>query len=123
MATLDQAPAYTLFQQIDTPPHVLPLLVPGEQTLVSFKTFRDSVTFTDRRVILRDAQGMTGKKVEMTSLPYRNVVAWSSENAGTFDVDAELTLQTRAGVVKLNLRKGVDVAALDRMIAQVVLAG
>jgi hypothetical protein len=121
MTALDSAPAYTLVQQIDTPTNVLELLIPGEQAIVSFKTLRDSVTFTDKRVILRDVQGMTGKKVEMTSLPYKTVNAWSSENAGTFDINAEITLDTRAGAYKFSLRRGVDVGALDRLIAQVVL--
>ena len=34
-----------------------------------------------KRLIVRDAQGLTGKKVEIYSLPYSSINMWSSENA------------------------------------------
>ena len=72
---------------------------------------------------MRDAQGMTGKKIEVYSLPYSAVNMWSSENAGTFDFNAEIQLWTRAGMVKINLQRGVDVRRLDALIAHAVLGG
>lgn len=44
------------------PADVTELLVPGEQAIVAFKTFRDSAIFTTHRLIVRDAQGLRGKK-------------------------------------------------------------
>ena len=47
---------------------------------------------------------------------------WSSENAGKLlDLKAELELWTRAGHVKVNLHKGIDVRRLDRLVADAVL--
>ena len=97
------------------------MLVEGEQPIAAYKTFRDSAVFTNKRLIVRDAQGMTGKKVEMYSLPYSTVNMWSSENAGTLDFNSELELWTRAGHIKIKVGKGVDVRKLDHLIAHVVL--
>ena len=48
---------------------------------------------------------------------------WSSENAAGFlDFSAELELWTRAGHIKVNLLKGIDVRKLDKLIADCVLS-
>ena len=57
--------AWTLQKEIPVPADVQALLVEGEQAVTSFKTFRDSATFTTKRLIVRDAQGFTGKKIEI----------------------------------------------------------
>lgn len=86
--------------------------------------FRDSAIFTDKRLIVRDAQGLTGKKVEVYSLPYSAINMWSSENAGRMlDLSAEMELWTRAGHIKVKLNKGVDIRKLDQLIAHAVLNG
>lgn len=113
--------SWTLQQEIPIPPDVQSLLTQGEQAVAAFKTFRDSATFTTKRLIVRDAQGLTGKKVEIYSLPYSSILMWSSENAGTLDWNSELELWTKAGHIKVKLAKGVDVRRLDSLIAWAVL--
>jgi hypothetical protein len=113
--------SWTFVSETPIPADIEPLLVSGERPIAAFKTLRDSAVFTNRRLIVRDAQGITGKKVELYSLPYSSVNMWSSENAGTLDFNAELELWTRAGHIKIKVGKGVDVRKLDRLIAQVVL--
>lgn len=113
--------SWTLQQEIPVPPDVLHLLAEGEQAVTSFKTFRDSATFTTKRLIVRDAQGITGKKVEIYSLPYSSILMWSSENAGTLDWNSELELWTKAGHIKVKLAKGADVRRIDSLIAWAVL--
>lgn len=112
---------WTLQQEIPIPADVTPLLVQGEQAVASFKTFRDSATFTTKRLIVRDAQGISGKKVEIYSLPYSTINMWSSENAGTLDWNSEVELWTRAGHIKIKLAKGADVRRIDSLIAWAVL--
>lgn len=112
---------WTLQNEIPIPNDVGSLMIQGEQPVAAFRTFRDSAIFTTKRLIVRDAQGMTGKKVEMYSLPYRDVHMWSSENAGTFDFNSEMELWTKAGHVKIKLGKGADVRRLDNLIAWGVL--
>jgi hypothetical protein len=114
--------SWTLQQEIPIPNDVRGLLVEGEQPVASFKTFRDSATFTTKRLIVRDAQGITGKKVEIYSLPYSAINMWSTENAGGFlDRDAELELWTRAGHIKVKITKGADIRRIDSLIAWAVL--
>jgi hypothetical protein len=113
--------AWTLQNEIPIPDDVTQLLVEGEQAVAAFKTFRDSAVFTTKRLIVRDAQGMTGKKVEIYSLPYSAINMWSSENAGKLDFNAEIELWTRAGHIKVKLGKGADVRRLDSLIAWAVL--
>ena len=114
--------SWTLRNEIPIPHDIQPLLTEGEQAVAAFQTFRDSATFTTKRLIVRDAQGITGKKVEIYSLPYSSINMWSSENAGgILDRDGELELWTRAGHIKVKLGKGADVRRIDSLIAWAVL--
>ena len=116
--------SWTLIQEIPIPDDVKELLIDGEEAVTAYKTFRDSAIFTTKRLIVRDAQGLTGKKVEIYSLPYSSINMWSSENAGKmFDVNAELELWTRAGHIKVKLDKKIDIRRLDKLIAWAVLKG
>lgn len=86
-----------------------------------YKAVRDRAIFTNKRLIVRDAQGLMGKKVEVYSLPYSSINMWSTENAGTLDFNAEVELWTRAGHIKINLGRGIDVRQFDRLIAEALL--
>ncbi|ABR10507.1 PH domain-containing protein [Microbacterium phage Min1] len=112
---------WTLHNEIAIPPDVAALLTQGEQAVAAFQTFRDSAIFTTKRLIVRDAQGMTGRKVEIYSLPYSAINMWSSENAGKLDFNSEIELWTRAGHIKVKLGKGADVRRIDSLIAWAVL--
>ncbi|MCC2594036.1 PH domain-containing protein [Tessaracoccus sp. OS52] len=120
-AELTPITAWTFHAEVPIPRDIGSILIPGEQPIAAYKTFRDAAVFTDRRIVVRDSQGITGKKVEMYSVPYSSINMWSSENAGTFDFNSEIELWTRAGHIKITLGKGVDVRRLDHLIAQVVL--
>lgn len=113
--------AWTFAAECPIPNDLAPILVPGETPFAAFKTFRDAAVFTNKRLIVRDSQGITGKKVEMYSLPYSSIHMWSSENTGTFDFNSELELWTKAGHIKIKVGKGVDIRKLDNLIAQVAL--
>ncbi|GGF30967.1 hypothetical protein GCM10011519_00500 [Marmoricola endophyticus] len=114
--------AWTFMQEIPVPADVADLMTQGETPVAAFKTFRDSAVFTTKRLIVRDAQGITGKKVEIYSLPYSRIDMWSSENAGRLlDVNAEIELWTRAGHIKIKVGKGTDIRRLDSLIAWAVL--
>ena len=114
--------AWTFVTEIPIPEDIHQILVAGEKPIMAYKTFRDSAVFTTKRLIVRDAQGLTGKKVEMYSLPYSSINMWSSENAGRMlDFNAELELWTRAGHIKVKLNKGVDIRRLDHLISSAVL--
>jgi hypothetical protein len=100
------------------------VLVPGEEVQAAFRVIRDLFIFTNKRLILVDKQGLTGKKVEYLSIPYRSIRYFSIETAGRFDRDAELKVWTASSstptVVK-ELKKGVDIIGLQRTLAHFVL--
>lgn len=103
-------------------PRVGPLLVEGESIIAAFKAIRDSVVFTNKRVISINVQGITGKKVDFTSLPYSKVQAYSVETAGTFDLDSELDLFfSGIGQVRFELKGNCDILGLSKLIASYVL--
>lgn len=112
---------WTLVSECPIPADVQNVLVNGEQPIAAYKTFRDSAIFTTKRLIVRDAQGITGKKVEIYSLPWKSVDMWSSESAGHVDINAEMEFWTRAGHIKVNLKKGIDIRRLDAIISSCVL--
>lgn len=122
MAELTPLLAWTFTEECPIPADVNELLTSGEQAIAAYKTLRDSAIFTTKRLIVRDAQGLRGKKIEIYSLPYSSINMWSSENAAGFlDFTAELELWTRAGHIKVQLLKGIDVRKLDKLIADCVL--
>lgn len=113
---------WTLVEECPIPGDVNELLVDGETAVAAYKTFRDTAIFTNKRLIVRDAQGLRGKKVEIYSLPYSSIVMWSSENAGGFlDTNSEIELWTKAGTIKVNLGKKVDIRRFDMLIAKALL--
>ena len=63
-----------------------------EQVEKAYKLIRDLIVFTNTRLILIDKQGVTGKKVEYHSIPYKSITHFSVETAGTFDLDSELKI-------------------------------
>ncbi|MBC5628289.1 PH domain-containing protein [Clostridium sp. NSJ-6] len=68
------------------------LLGPSERIEKAYKLIRDMLIFTNKRLIIVDKQGVTGKKTEYRSVPYRAITNFSVETAGHFDLDAELKI-------------------------------
>lgn len=122
MPEVNEILVWTFAAECPIPTDVQELLVEGEQPVAAYKTIRDSAVFTTKRLIVRDAQGLKGKKVEIYSLPYTSIDMWSTENAGGFlDMNAEVELWTKVGHIKVNLKKGVDIRKFDKLISNAVL--
>lgn len=120
-ASVGAITSWTFVEECPIPEDVTAALVSEERAVAAYKTFRDSAIFTTHRLIVRDAQGLRGKKVEIYSLPYSMITMWSSENAGSLDMNAEIELWTRAGRIKIAVGKNIDVRRLDQLIANAVL--
>lgn len=113
---------WTFYSRCEIPSDAQNTLLPDEVPVAAYKTIRDVAIFTNKRLIVSDAQGITGKKVEVYSLPWSSVNMWSTENAGKLlDFNSEVELWTRAGHIKINLNKDVDIREIDRLIGQAVL--
>lgn len=105
------------------PPLVASILIEGEQVIAAFRSVRDMVIFTSKRLITLNVQGVTGKKKDLTSLPYKRIQAFSVETAGVMELDAEMTLWfSGLGRVRLEFVSNADVAAICKMISRETLA-
>jgi len=96
------------------------LLGQGEQVHAAYQLIRDTILFTDRRLIFVDKQGITGKKVEYHSVPYRSITHFAVETAGTFDLDAELKvwISGSATPIQKTFTKGVDIYEVQAILTQ-----
>lgn len=113
---------WTFLSECKIPSDVKELLVNGEEAVFAYKTVRDTAVFTNKRLIIKDAQGITGKKVETYSIPYSSINMWSIENAGKLlDFTSEVELFTRAGNMKIKLGRGLDVKKIDYLLASYIL--
>lgn len=93
------------------------VLMAGETVEMEFKGLRDGMLFTDRRIIVLNSQGITGKKVEVSTFPWKSITAYSIENSGTIDFDAELKICGSGwGVCEVQMTKGTDVRTVAQFI-------
>ena len=97
-----------------------PLLAPGETLQRAFALIRDLIVFTDRRVILVNKQGVTAKKTEHRSIPYRAITMFSLETAGHFDLEADLRiwLSGQPAPIELHLGRNSGAQQIVALLAQ-----
>lgn len=101
---------------------VLPLLVNNEEIMSVYKSMRDYVVFTNKRIISVNVQGLTGKKKDYTTLPYSKIQAFSIETAGVFDLDSELELYfSGLGKVKFEFSGESDIVLIGKLISQAIM--
>jgi hypothetical protein len=95
-------------------------IVEGETVVKAFRILRDLFIFTDKRLILIDKQGLTGKKAEYHSIPYKSISHFSVETAGTFDMDAEMKIYISGNPtpIQREFKRGTNIVGV-----QIVLAG
>lgn len=97
-------------------------LADGEEVRMEFKGIRDALVFTDLRMMVVDPQGLRGKKVAVISIPWRSISAYSLENSGTFDLDAEMKVSGSGfGICELQFTKGCDVKAIAQFVNNRIL--
>lgn len=86
---------------------------------MEFKGLRDGMVFTEKRIIVINNQGLSGKKTEASSFAWRALTAFSVENSGTFDLDAEIKFCGSGwGVCEVMLTKGTKVGEISRYLAK-----
>ena len=100
------------------------VLMPEEKVDLAFKLVRDLLVFTEKRLIIVDKQGMTGKKVEYKSIHYRSISRFSVETSSHFDLDAELKIWISSAELpaeSLQFRSDDSIVAIQKALAQAVL--
>ena len=101
------------------------LLIEGEVILCAFKTVRDQLVFTSRRVIAIDVQGLTGSRKSFSSLPYSRVQYFAIQTPSVMEIvpDSELVLVFANGMeTRFEFKGAVDIGLIGRMISEYVLA-
>ena len=101
------------------------MLIEGEIVAMAYVSGRDRSIFTNRRILMVDVQGWTGKKVQYTSIPYSSIRAFSVETAGSWDRDTELFLCLKnhwdMKAIELDFRSNqTDVLAIENYLASQV---
>jgi Bacterial PH domain len=76
----------------DVEKNLVEILAEDERVERAFQLVRDLLIFTNRRFILVDRQGLTGKKTTYHSMPYRAITNFAVETAGHFDLESELKI-------------------------------
>lgn len=103
--------------------NITKLLIDDEAIFATFKTIRDQVVFTNKRVIAANVKGITGSKVDYTSIPYRKIQTFSIETSGTFDLDCEIQLYiSEVGIVTFEIQGSFDIIGFNRLLGHYVLA-
>ena len=100
------------------------LLIPGEEAVLAFKTIRDQLIFTNKRIIAVDVQGLTGTRKSFSSMPYSKIQFFSIQtpSVAEFVQDSELFLMYANGfTAKFEFKGNVNIGAIGRMISEFVL--
>ncbi|HLK97539.1 MAG TPA: PH domain-containing protein [Hymenobacter sp.] len=99
------------------------VLASNERVEKVYVVIRDLMVFTNKRLILVDKQGVTGKKREYLSVPYRSVERFSMETTGHFDLESELKIWVRGQAEPINKTFRNDQAIHDvaRALAEFAL--
>ncbi|MCY6371169.1 PH domain-containing protein [Clostridium ganghwense] len=99
------------------------ILASTERIEKAYKLIRDMFIFTNKRLILVDKQGMTGKKIEYHSIPYKTITHFSIETAGHFDLDAELKIWISGSQMPIEkqFNKSLNIYEVQTVLAEYVL--
>ena len=100
------------------------LLLEDEEIACAFRTVRDQLLFTNKRIISIDVQGITGRRKSFSSMPYSKILFFSIQTPGFAELvpDSELYLMFSNGfTARFEFKGGVDIGEIGRMISEYVL--
>lgn len=100
------------------------LLIGGEEIVMAFKTVRDQLVFTNKRIISIDVQGITGKRKSFSTMPYSKIQYFSIQTPGFAELipDSELFIMfSNTFTARFEFRGNVDIGKIGRMLSEYVL--
>lgn len=101
---------------------LLDFFVDGEEIISAFETIRDQVVFSNKRILVVNVQGITGKKRAYISYPYSKIQYFGVETAGVLDIDSELFLAFNDGrSLSFDFKTSVDIVSISKVISSYVL--
>ncbi len=98
MAEILNKKVFNFYGEIEVPKELTKFINKNENILFAIKTFRDAAIITDKKILICDKQGLTGKKIEYFVIPYSKIVTYSIETSGRFDLDSEIKLTLSGGL-------------------------
>jgi len=115
-----------------------PLLLNEEKVLRAFQSGRDIDVYTNRRMIIIDTKGLSGKRVNFKSIPFKYITGYEFETTGHLDRDAEMYCYTNIANVRQErhprvvpclytkqslLTKKIDIYEIGKIFTDYVLFG
>lgn len=100
------------------------LLIADEKVEFAFKTIRDQLVFTNKRIISIDVQGITGKRKSFATMPYSKIQYFSIQTPGFMELfpDSELFVMfTNGFTAKFEFKGAADIGKIGRMLSEYVL--
>lgn len=106
----------------DVEANISDILSSTEEIGYAFTSMRDKLIFTNKRLISVNVQGITGKEVDYTSIPYSKMQTYSIETSGAFDLDSKLEISVFGlGSVIFELSSNTDIKSLCRYMSEYIL--
>ena len=100
------------------------LLIHEEQIIAAFKTVRDKILFTNKRIITADIQGITGVKRSYGFLPYSKIQFYTIETPGLIELVPDSTMNimfSNGFTATFEFKGNVNILALSQAISQYIL--
>ena len=99
------------------------VLADNEQVMHAYKMVRDLHVFTNKRMINIDKQGVTGKKIDYLSIPYKSITQFNVQTAGSFDSDCELKIwiSGQATPIEIEIKKSLA-AEVQKTLANMLFS-
>ena len=108
---------FYFYKKIPIDPELESFISKNEDVAFCVKTVRDVAVFTNKRILVVDKQGLTGKKKEYYSIPYKKIIVYSIETAGMLDLNSEIKLVFSGGLeIELSFARGKE---LDTLLFEV----
>lgn len=100
-------------------------MLPGENIVSAFRSGRDQVVFTDKRIIALDVKGINCSRKEFSTLPYSKIVHFTVQTPGflEFNNDSELVVAYPNGaLIQFEFSGGnVNILEIAQIISRYVL--
>lgn len=99
------------------------LLSNGEKIYAAFDFVRDAMLFTNGRLIMVDKQGLTGRKIEYLSIPYRSISHFSVQTEGHLFAEARMSiwLADARDPIEKEFNSAVDIYQVQGILSAFVL--
>lgn len=98
------------------------ILIEGEVIEKAFSVFKNKWLFTSKRLLIINSF-VGSPKTEYMSIPYRSIVRYEVESAGTFDSDCELKIWVSgsSSPIEQEFSRGTNIKEIQRLLSFYVL--